>query len=311
MKIGVAVITHCSKQHLKRCLPPLLRSRLSPRVLVVNSSSQDGTVEEAKLLGAEVLVIHRKAFNHGSTRELARKHLNSDIVVMMTPDAYVQDETTLEKLVEPILKRHASVSYARQVPRPQAKPLEAFPRYFNYPEISHIRSIHDRHKWGVYTFFCSNSCAAYCMRALDEVGGFRSVLMSEDTFAVARLLRAGHNIAYVAEALVEHSHDYTLFQELQRHFDTGYVRSQHAHLIDFGSRDERRGARYTFELGRYLMRHRPRAIPYAILNNIAKYLGYSLGRLGPRLPQRFVRMLSSQDYYWTSDDYYKAMQERL
>ena len=37
----------------------MLSSPLHPRVLVVNSSSNDGTVEEAEKLGAEVLVIPR------------------------------------------------------------------------------------------------------------------------------------------------------------------------------------------------------------------------------------------------------------
>jgi rhamnosyltransferase len=55
LSVGVAVVTHRAREHLARCLPPLLASPLRPRVLVVNSSSGDGTVEEARRLGAEVL----------------------------------------------------------------------------------------------------------------------------------------------------------------------------------------------------------------------------------------------------------------
>jgi rhamnosyltransferase len=229
---------------------------------------------------------------------------------MMTPDAYAQDKMMLERLVEPIFIGKASVAYARQIPRSYASPLEAFPRYFNYPTESHIRSIHDRHQWGAYMTFCSNSCAAYCTRALDAIGGFQSVLTAEDAFAVARLLRAGHSIAYVAEAVVEHSHNYTLLQELRRHFDTGYVRKQHKQLMDFGVRDEQRGGRYAVDLGRYLLRHRPYKLPYALANTLAKYVGYSLGRLGTRLPTQIVRLLSAQDYYWSSDDFHRQTQEK-
>ena len=43
--VGVIVVTHNAKKHLAHCLPYLLNSELCPRVLVVNSSSNDGTVE--------------------------------------------------------------------------------------------------------------------------------------------------------------------------------------------------------------------------------------------------------------------------
>ena len=122
--IGVAVITHAARRHLPHCLPPYLSSPLRPRILVVNSSSGDGTVELARELGAETLVIPRRAFNHGSTRELARRHLATDIVCMATPDAYPVDEQMLGKLVAPLLEGRASVAYARQVPREAAGTLE-------------------------------------------------------------------------------------------------------------------------------------------------------------------------------------------
>ncbi len=301
--IGVVIITHEAKQHLSRCLPPLLASSLQPRVMVVNSSSQDGTIEEAQGLGAETWVVPRAAFNHGTTREQARRRLETDIVVMMTPDAYATDASMLERLVEPVVSRKASLSYGRQCPRENAGVLESFLRHFNYPAESHMRSIADASRWGVYAFFCSNSWAAYRNSALDEVGGFPSVLMSEDALVTAALLRRGHFIAYVAEAVVRHSHDYTLVQELQRHFDTGYVRAQHAKLIDFGATDSQRGRQYFVELNKLLFKERPSLLPYAWAHTAAKWLGYQLGRLGPRIPGAVAKRLSSQGYYWNSDDY--------
>lgn len=232
--IGVAVITHKAKNHLPLCLPPLLQSSLKPRVLVVNSSSHDGTVETALELGAETLVIPRPDFNHGSTREKARKHLDTDIVVMITPDAYALDTHVLERLVKPIIEGKASISYARQIPHDGADFFESFHREFNYPSESHIRGIEEIGRYGVYTFFCSNSCAAYSNKALDEIGGFHSTLLGEDTVAVAKLLRKGHKIAYTAEAIVKHSHRYTLMQEFKRTFDTGLARAEYGHLLSGG-----------------------------------------------------------------------------
>lgn len=278
LSVGVAVLTYHSRHHLSQCLPPLLNSSLNPRVLVVDSSSNDGTVEEAKNLGAEILVIPKQQFDHGLTRDQARRHLGTDIVVMVTPDAYPTSEDLLEKLVSPIVGGKASVSYARQIPRDGASLLEQLPRTFNYPETSHIRRLHDIKKYGVYTFFCSNSCAAYKNSALDEIGGFPKTPFGEDTIAVARLLKKGHAVAYSAEAQVKHSHHYTLWQEFRRHFDMGMARKIYQSELHCGKRDESRGLHYAAFVLKSLAKKRRRLLPYAFLQTGFKWLGYRLGR---------------------------------
>lgn len=298
--IGIAIITYRARHLLPHCLPPLLASSLKPRVLVVNSSSNDGTVEYAKELGAETLVVPRHAFNHGTTRELARKHLGTDIVVMVTPDAYALDGNMIEHLVTPLKKGEASVAYARQIAHDGADVFEAFARDFNYPSQSQLRGLEDKALYGVYTLFCSNSCAAYLNSALDEIGGFQHVLMGEDTFAVADLLQRGHKIAYVAEAVVKHSHRYSLKQEFQRHFDIGLVRKQQEEIIRIFGKDSARGKRYFIELQKRILKSSPHLLPYAYLQTAAKWIGYQLGRRSVNASLNWKKKWSSQDFYWES-----------
>lgn len=296
--LGIAIITHRAVSHLPHCLPPLLGSCARPRVLVVNSSSGDGTVELAREMGAEVLVVPRNEFNHGTTREIARHVLGTDIVVMMTPDARPQGKDLLANLVRPILQGAASVAYARQIPHDGAKFFEAFPRGFNYPETSGNRSIEDVKRIGPGAFFCSNVCAAWLNSALDEIGGFSPTLSLEDVIAVARLLYAGHRIAYCADAVVAHSHRYSLAQEFRRHFDTGYVRAQQRKLLFTDGGDERRGAVFGAEMMSQLLREQPWLVPYGLAHLVTKYAGYRAGFHGHRLPHGVKRSLSGQDYYW-------------
>lgn len=298
LTVGVVVITHNSKYHLPRCLPAYLNSALKPKVLVVNSSSHDGTVEVAEALGAKTLVIPRNRFNHGTTRELARKHLQTDIVVMTTPDAYPARPDLLERLIDPLIKKESAVTYARQIPHEGADFFESFSREFNFPKESHFRSLHDSDKYGVYTFFCSNSCAAYLNCALDEIGGFEHVLLGEDTVAVARLLHRGHRIAYVSDAIVHHSHRYSLIQEFRRNFDTGLARKHYRHLIAVGGKDSTRGRAYTIEMGKRLWKENRRLLPYATVQTTVKWLGYRCGKLSHKAPAWVKKMLSSQDFYW-------------
>jgi len=295
--IGVVVVTLNAANHLRQCLGPVFRSSLKPRVLVADSSSEDGTVELAKQMGADVL--HVRDFNHGATRELARKHIGTDVVVMMTQDAYPEDETFLDRLVAPLAGGRAAVSYARQIPRRGAGPVEAFPRAFNYPPVSEIRSIDDVSAKGSFTFFCSNACAAWVNRSLDEIGGFSPVLTHEDTFAVAKLLSCGHRVAYVADAVVRHSHRYSFEDEFRRHFDAGWERARHRQL--FGNlRDEGRGAEFAREFLKHIATRKPWLLPHACTNLVAKYSGYRCGEMALLWSPSICLRLSGQPYFWTS-----------
>jgi rhamnosyltransferase len=298
--IGVVVVTHAARAHLPHCLPPLLASPLRPRLLVVNSSSEDGTVELAREMGAETLVVPRRQFNHGLTREAARRHLATPVVVMLTPDAYALDESFLDRLTAPIRTGRAAVAYGRQLPRDGAGLLERFGRDFNYPAQDQLRSLADWATYGSYTHFCSNACAAWSSAALDAVGGFPATLVSEETIAVARLLRGGQRIAYVADAVVRHSHDYGLLDELRRHFDVGWTRAAFRDLLLANERDEVRGGAFVAGLLRIVLRQQPTLLPRAALSLAARLLGYRLGIAGRRLPPGLARRLSGQDYFWSS-----------
>lgn len=303
--LGVVIVTHNARELLDACVTPLRASPLAPRILVVNSSSRDGTVEKAAELGCDTWTIPRASFNHGRTRELARRQLGTAITVMLTPDAHACSVDFLERLTAPIRRGEAAIAYGRQMARPGADRIEEFNREFNYPAESHSRSIDDWPRYGAYTHFCSNSCAAWSSAALDEIGGFPPTLVSEETIATAALLERGHRIAYVAEAQVRHSHKSGILADFRRQYDVGYARHLFRHLLLARERDEARGLAYVQELLRHLCRHDPALLPYAALHTAARFAGYRLGMAGAtagtRLPRWINARLSSQDYYWQTD----------
>lgn len=291
--IQLIIPTYNAYRHLSNT--PLLAEliRRYP-TLIIDSSSGDLTLDYARSLGAEVISIPKTEFNHGATREYARHLAPSDIVVFLTQDAIPLSADLIEHLCAP-LRQHTEVvvSYGRQLPRDHADIFEAFPRTFNYANEPQIRDITDTAKYGVYTFFCSNSCAAYKNSALDRIGGFKRVLTNEDYFAVADLLQQGFKVAYVPEAMVKHSHAYTLWQEFQRYFDTGLVRAEYPIIQKLVGHAEKRGADMMRQLLTQLYHEQPHLIPYAILQAAVKWLGFRIGFYGRFLPL-FVRKGLSQ-----------------
>ena len=302
---GILIPTRNNETQLAATLDRLVHQNTGFEILVIDSSSTDRTRDIASDYGVRLHIVPRMDFNHGATRETGRKLLATDIVVMMTADAVASNDSAIRKLIDPIVKGQAAIAYGRQQPRKDADPFEAVPRLFNYPAESQIRSIADISKYGVYTFFCSNSFAAYLNSALDEVGGFDELLTNEDYFAAAKILQKGYRIAYVADALVEHSHKYTIAEDFKRYFDTGYVRAERQWVSRLAGQAEGRGLKLLGMTLAALRKYNLFLLPKAFFVFFVRWLGFRIGYLALHLPGGFNKKLSSQPYYWDSE-YYRS-----
>lgn len=278
--VGAIVPTRNAGPTLARCLDPLMACEAVGSVLVVDSESHDDTVRVAHRAGADVLRIAAGEFNHGMTRELGRKRLDSDVVVMVSQDAYVRSPVDVATLVAPVADGEVAVAYGRQIPRATAGSLERFGRAFSYPDTGNVRGLADASRYGAALTFCSNAFAAYRNERLDAVGGFPRTPAHEDAIAAARLLRAGDRIAYVAEAVAEHSHPPRLRTEFHRYFNGGLARTQFRDdLAVAGGRHGTLGREYAAALLAHLWRTDRRALPAAIAQIGTRWLAYRLGGL--------------------------------
>jgi rhamnosyltransferase len=130
---------------------------------------------------------------------------------------------------------------------------------------------------------------------------FEATPIAEDLRWARTVLLNGHALAYVADAVVEHSHAHSLAGAFRRQFDIGYARRLHAHLLLARERDEVRGRRFAAAVLRLAREEAPARLPRVTAELAASWLGYRVGLLGPRLPWALARRLSGQDYYWTSE----------
>jgi rhamnosyltransferase len=269
-------------------------------VLIVDSSSTDGTADLARAAGFQVHSIPGIEFNHGGTRQLAAEMLTgTEILVYLTQDAILQGPTSVNSLLKAFDDDSVAAAYGRQLPRIGAKPIETHARLFNYPPTSDLRSAADRERLGFKSIFISNSFAAYRRSALLEVGGFpTTTIFGEDTVVAAKLLVSGWKIAYVSEAQVYHSHDYTWGQELKRYFDIGVLHSREAWLLDEFGKVGGEGKRFVLSELAYLWPRHVMLIPAALARTFLKLLGYRLGRIESRLNLSLKRRLSMHRRFW-------------
>lgn len=300
-RFGLIIPVLNAGPYLNRLGPALQTQTLQPpKFMVIDSASTDDTVARFRALGAEVRVIDKRMFDHGRTRQQAVERLvDADVVVFLTQDAVPADPDALRNLVGAFEDPRVGAAYGRQLPAPDATPIAAHARLFNYPEASEHRSLADVRRLGIKTAFCSNSFAAYRREALLDAGGFPArTIHGEDMLAVAAMLAKGWHVRYVANARVYHSHNYTIGEEFRRYFDIGVLHGSHPDLIARFGVPEGEGLRFLRSELNYLSRAAPLLIPSALARTGAKYLGYRLGRHERHLPTTLKRRVCMNRGYW-------------
>ncbi len=271
-------------------LPPLLESlraqSLWPfELLVVDSSSPDGTAALARKEGVRVLTIPRESFNHGTTRTLAARLARGEFLFFLTQDARPMDHKALENLLIPLAEDpRLALSYGRQLA--SGDPLASLDRLFNYPPRSRKVFGQDVARLGLRAVFVSNSFACYRRKALQEVGWFPETLLAEDVLVAAKLLKRGYGIAYVAEARVWHGHRFSLHQEWRRYSLLGRFHAQNSWLLEEFGRAEGEGWRYLRFGLRFLAQRAPGLLPWFLLRTACRYLAYQYGYRQERLKSR-------------------------
>jgi len=302
MKVALIVPTLNAGELWDKWIDAILCQSLeSVYVQVIDSCSLDETVNKSIIAGFNIKQIPVKEFNHGATRQLAADELmNYDILIFLTQDAILADSVALENVIKPFLKdEKIGIAYGRQLPRPGAGFIESHARYFNYSEISEVRTISDKRSMGIKAVFTSNSFAAYRKSALLDVGGFPSnTIVSEDMYVAANMLENNWKVAYCADAQVYHSHNYSMFQELQRYFDIGVFNARESWIRQQFGNAESEGYRFILSEFKFLLKRNFLLIPYAILRTIFKFIGYKLGVNEHLIPVSVKRALSMQKAYW-------------
>jgi rhamnosyltransferase len=272
-------------------------------ILVIDSSSEDGTADAARRAGCTVQVIPRGDFDHGAARNAAARRAGGEVLVFMTQDARPASADFLEALVRPLGEGHAAAAYARQAPRPDARPTEVFARRFNYPETPAERTLADLPRLGIRTFFFSNAASAVARGPFEAVGGFpEMIIMNEDLMLCARLLKAGHTVAYQPAAVVCHSHHYTLGRTFRRYFDIGVFRAQAGPALA-GVRWSGQGWLFTRRLFGHLVRSGAwTSLPRAAAETALKAAGVWAGRRYRCLPRSLRPRLSLHPAFWSGKD---------
>ena len=301
IKISIIIPTYNAINYLVKLLDKIkLQSIKEYELIIIDSLSSDQTVEIAKKYTNNVIVIPQNEFDHGGTRAKAAKIANGDILFFLTQDALPCNKFTIENIFKAFEDEKVGAAYGRQISYEDTNLFGKHLRKFNYDDQSYIRDINDKDLYGIKTAFLSNSFAAYRRSAMDEIGWFKDgLILGEDTYAGAKLLKEGYKLAYVADAQVYHSHSYTVLEEFKRYFDIGVFHQMEEWILDEFGKPEGEGMRYIKSELTYLFSHNAYYLfPEFVVRNAMKYLGYKLGRNFEILPRVMIKKFSMHHRWW-------------
>lgn len=269
-------------------------------ILIINTGEEywDDTLTE-DVTRAEVFHIRKEEFDHAGARNMGAGFSDADYLLFMTQDALPADRYLVKNLLACFSEPCVKAAYARQLPRKDAKITEGIVRSFNYSAESCIRTFTDLGTAGIKAYFCSNVCAMYERATFQQMGGFLPpAIFNEDMVYAARIEHLGYGVAYAAEALVYHSHNYTNMQQFRRNFDNGVSQAMHPEIF--------RGVSSTGE-GRRMVKYvtgqlksvgRLYLLPRFYWQCFVKLAGFRLGRLYKLLPKGLVRKCSASPEFF-------------
>ena len=243
MKVSVIIPTLNAERWISKQLDSLLSQTIDAEIIVINTGSTDATCSlvRARPGCVQLLDIPDKAFDHGGTRDYALRQSTGD-------------ERCLEKLLAAFSAPDIAAVYGRQIAYPDAPEYEHLTRIFNYPDQPRVWREEDIPHWGVKAYFFSNVCSAYRREAYLAVGGFDApILSNEDMMMAAKLLHAGYALAYAPEAVVYHSHHYTLREEYWRNKRIGKMMARYRDRLT-GAKADAEGLRMLRFVGSELAR---------------------------------------------------------
>ena len=301
MKIQVIIpIYHPDNKFL--CLLRMIKkqSLRDLPVLLIDSGKGVPYIDEIADMNVRVQTIDSKTFNHGGTRQWGMELCaGADVYVFLTQDAILFDEYAIENLIVVFANEGVGCAYGRQIPHKNSGVFGKIARSFNYPPKGYIYDFEDRKRHGIKTTFISNSFAAYRKKAMQRVGGFpKHTILSEDMCVAAKMLLHGWKVAYAANAVVYHSHDYTVLQEFKRYFDIGVFHARESWIQKNFGKAEGEGRRFVMTELRCILKRCPHRLFEMILRDGMKFLGYRLGLHERKIANSWKKRLSMTTRYW-------------
>jgi len=287
LKVSIVIVARNEARNIEKCLGGIFQQEGNWQidVVLVDSSSEDGTPDLARKFPILVHSIAREEFHHGRTRNLGASMTRGDYIVFLQGDAWPANETWLAELLAPFSKNPAvACVYGRQLPKDDCDPVNRFRMRWNYQtEVLEKNKAQEARLAHRLYFFSTANCSI--RRGIWQEFRFpEDIRIFEDTTFANRVIGAGHTIVYNPLACVRHSHNLNARQIMQRYLDVGYVQAKYGFSENQNQNYRSEGVEYLREGLKMVSREAGLLWAAKFLrHSAAGYVGLTWGRILYRL----------------------------
>lgn len=225
--VSIVLVTRDGAETLPATLDMIARQEtdFEFEVIAVDSGSADNTLALIERAAHRVLRVRPDSFNHGLTRNAGIEAARGRFVVLLVQDALPASAGWLAALVRPLRADDAVAgAFCRQEPRPDASDVIKLylSRWGGASEASRRVRLADPAEldradpFRRFTLCTFDNVCSCIRRSVWEAIPFRATPIAEDLEWARAVLLAGHELAYVADAVVVHSHDRSARYEFAR-----------------------------------------------------------------------------------------------
>lgn len=209
----VVMRSHNDMPVIAETLAALYRQDHPFELICLDNDSHDGTTEELRKYTDRIVNIPQGSYVPGRVLNLGMELSTSEKVVFLNSDCTPQHPQWLTNLLKGFGEPNkVAAVFGKQIPRPDCHPLLAKDTEDTYGDGARQR----------FWRHCFSMASSAVSRRVWECHKFdQNLRYSEDIDWTWRMRQAGYDIRYVADAVVMHSHNYTLRQFYRRHYGEG------------------------------------------------------------------------------------------
>jgi glycosyltransferase involved in cell wall biosynthesis len=206
--VSLVVRTYNEERYLDRVLAAARScGPLLTEIVVVDSGSNDATLDIAKAHGAKIVSIEKADFSFGRSLNLGCAESRGEVVVFLSGHCIPADESWLANLLQPFSDPQVAGVYGRQIGGDGTKfsEVRVFEKY--YPPNERSQGV----------AFCNNANAALRKSIWNRFKFDEQLTGLEDIALGKKLTEVGFRIAYAPQANVMHLHHETWAQVRRRY----------------------------------------------------------------------------------------------
>ena len=212
MLVSIVIRTLNEERFLGDLLKQITKQRkdnFSVEVVVVDSGSEDDTINIAKSFNTKITHIQKNDFTFGRSLNIGSSVAQGEILIYVSGHCIPRDENWIINLISPIREGIAGYTYGGQLGVEQTKFSEKqiFRKY--YPEKS------EESQKG---YFCNNANSALKKEIWSNFKFNENLTGLEDMELAKRFTEEGGKILYVSEASVFHIHNES-YTQIRRRFE--------------------------------------------------------------------------------------------